>query len=71
MWETVITVMGKDFRLFQQYDEAVTFFAELRLYNRESKKREEVGQRARGRATDYCLVAQEQAGRMYVVPGGR
>ena len=44
---------------------------ELRLYNRESKKKEEVGQRARGRATDYCLVAQEQAGRMYVVPGGR
>ena len=38
-WETVITVMGKDFQLFQQYDEAVTFFAELRLYNRESKKK--------------------------------
>ena len=34
-------------------------------------KNEEVGQRARERATDYCLVAQEQAGRMYVVPGGR
>ena len=36
-----------------------------------AKKEEEVGQRARERATDYCLVAQEQAGRMYVVPGGR
>ena len=27
MWKTVITVVGKDFQLFQQYDEALKFFA--------------------------------------------